>query len=76
MATRGGRRTISGKRKFEDAEANCIMDAEEWPYRKRLFYSFYKFELDYFAKLLPDMTSDGAWLGIEDRDVDSIWQTR
>ena len=52
------------------------MDAEDWPHRKRLFYSWSKFELDYIAELLPGLKSDGAWLGIDDRDANSIWQTR
>jgi hypothetical protein len=52
------------------------MDSDYWPYRKALFHSIEKSTLDYMAEIIPIVTRDGAWIGIDDQNMDSVWSTR
>lgn len=58
------------------------MDAENWPYRKRLFISIDKPFLDYMAELMNAddgnwIAGDGAWIGIDDKsESNNTWITR
>ena len=71
-----GVETDSGKRTYAKAESECLMDIDYWPYRKTLFHSIDKSTLDYMSQIIPNATRDGAWIGIDDQNSDSIWSTR
>ena len=66
----------NGKRTFAMAEAECMMDSEAWPYRKQLFYSMNNNDLDYMAHAVLDRDDDRLWIGIDERDLDTVWETR
>ena len=66
----------NGKRTYGMAEAECLSTGDEWFSSKRLFFSNKKHILDYIAELIPDATTAGAWVGIDNRNAYAQWENR
>ena len=57
-----------GRKTFYEAQAQCLLYSDSWPYKTSLLSLMKRSDLDYMSIISYNLTEDGTWIDIDNID--------